>query len=119
MPIKYRYQIQNGITETMDQSSIPLGVQFESVEYEETEAVFINPVTPRQIRVALIMSGISIASIEAMIDALEEPQKSIVRATWEYSTIFERDNEILNQMAPLIGLSQSQVDDLFILAKTL
>lgn len=95
-----------------------------NVEVEDYTApepgVFVpQQVTPRQMRVALIMSGISIASIEAMIDALEEPQKSIVRTTWEYSTAFERDNEILNQMASMLGLSQPQVDDLFLLARTL
>ena len=115
----YRYISGNSIIETPDVNSIPEGIAFESFNVADVNISAHTSVTPRQMRVALIMSGISIASIEAMIDALEEPQKSVVKTTWEYSTVFERENEMLNQMAPLLNLTQSQVDNLFLLAGTL
>jgi len=94
--------------------------KFEETSSGET-AVRIIPqsVTPRQFRVALIMSNISMQSIEDMIAALPEPDQSIVRTTWEYSTVFERDNTILNNMAANMGLTQQEVDNLFILAEDL
>lgn len=86
---------------------------------------WINPlnvpltVTPRQIRVALILSGISLDLIEQTINSLEEPNRSIVRVTWEYSVEFQRNNPFIVSMAPLLNLTESQVDQLFILASTL
>lgn len=76
-------------------------------------------VSPRQMSIALIMSGISLETIETTIDALPEPDKSITRVTWEYSVEFQRDNPVLNAMAPAIGLTQEQIDQLFVLASTL
>jgi hypothetical protein len=76
-------------------------------------------VTPRQIRVALIMSGISLELIENTINSLPEPQKSITKVTWEYSVEFQRNNPMILAMAPLLGLNNEQIDQLFILASTL
>ena len=90
------------------------------IEVDDSPAIEVpQVVTPRQMRVALIMSGTSIASIEAMINALNEPDQSIVRTTWEYSTEFKRDNEILNSMAGSLGMTETDIDNLFILAATL
>jgi len=79
----------------------------------------IRAVTPRQMRIALIMSGISIESIESLINGLDEPTRTVTKVTWEYSTLFERDNPVLNAMAPLLGLNGDQVDELFVLASTI
>lgn len=81
--------------------------------------VAIKPVTPRQMRIALIMSGFSLDSIEDTINSLTEPQRSIVRVTWEYSVEFQRDNPVLNSMAGVLGLTSQQIDNLFTLAATL
>lgn len=79
----------------------------------------INSVTPRQMRIALVMSGISLSTIDAMIDTLPEPNKSVARITWEYSVEFQRNNPLLTSMAPALGLTSTQVDQLFALAATL
>lgn len=79
----------------------------------------VQAVTPRQMRIALIMAGINLSVIESMIEALPEPDKSITRITWEYSVEFQRNNPLLNAMAPALGLTQEQVDNLFQLASTL
>ncbi len=76
-------------------------------------------VTPRQIRIALVMAGIPISTIETAIDSLPEPQKSVTRITWEYSVEFQRNNPLLVAMAPMLNMTTQQVDDLFALASTL
>jgi len=120
MAIKYRYQIGNVINAVLNESDVPLGATYEIINTEDALPVIIpQSVTPRQFRVALIMSNISMQSIEDMIAALPEPDQSIVRTTWEYSTVFERDNTILNNMAANMGLTQQEVDNLFILAEDL
>lgn len=79
----------------------------------------IQAVTPRQMRIALVMSGISLDTIESVINSLPEPTKTVTRVTWEYSVEFQRNNPLLNTMAPILGLSKQQVDNLFALASTL
>lgn len=79
----------------------------------------IFSVSPRQMRIALVLSGIQISTIESMIDALPEPDKTVTRITWEYSVEFQRNNPLLNAMAPALGLTSQQIDELFQLALTL
>ena len=71
--------------------------------------------TPRQIRLALIQSWISISAIDSIIDSLPEPQQSIVRTMREYSLDFERYDPILVQFAGQLWLSDNDIDNLFIL----
>lgn len=85
----------------------------------QTNTKVPSSVSPRQIRIALIMTGFSLDLIENTINSLPEPDKSIVRVTWEYSVEFQRNNAVLLSMAPVLGLSDSQIDDLFRLASTL
>ncbi len=84
-----------------------------------TVKVAIPTVTPRQIRIALVISGFSLETIETVINALPEPDRSIAKITWEYSTEIQRNNPLLSAMAPALGLTSAQIDGLFILAVTL
>ena len=76
-------------------------------------------VTRRQARQALFLSGISLATVDALIDALPEPARTVSRIFWEDSNDFERANATLNTMAAALNLTQAQLDDLFRLAQTL
>lgn len=90
---------------------------------ENTSATVVVPsyVTPRQIRLALIVSGNQsiLDNITSILAQLPEPNKSIATITWEYSTEIYRSNPILNQLTPMLGLTSEDVDNLFILASTL
>lgn len=79
----------------------------------------VAAVTPRQIKLALIRTGKPLADIENFIKALPEPTASEVFIWWSESKEFFRDNEVLNQMAPLMGFSQQDLDNLFLYASTL
>jgi hypothetical protein len=61
----------------------------------------------------------SIASIEAAMNSQLEPLRSLAMIEWEYSTAFKRNNPLVNQMAPAIGFTNEQLDQLWILAGTL
>lgn len=78
-------------------------------------------VTPRQIRIALVLSGNAgiLSNIDSMIEALPEPDKSIVKVTWEYSTEIQRTNPYLAQFAGALGFTENDLDNLFIVAQTL
>ena len=70
-------------------------------------------------RIALVMSGISLDIVESAINSLPEPNRTMAKITWEYSVEFQRNNPLLVAVAPALGLTSKQVDDLFTLASKL
>lgn len=74
-------------------------------------------VTMRQARLALLEAGL-LNLIASAIDSLEEPQKTKVQIEWEYSAFVERYSPLVQQMALSLGLTEKQLDDLFIQANT-
>jgi hypothetical protein len=75
-------------------------------------------VTMRQARLALLAAG-KLAGVDAAIDALPEPQKTAARITWDYSSVVLRHQPLVLQLAPAIGLTDAQLDNLFLQAKAL
>ena len=56
-------------------------------------------VTRRQLRLWLVRSGFMLAQIEALIDALPEPQRTEARIEWQDATQYERGHPLLRQVA--------------------
>ena len=56
-------------------------------------------VTRRQLRLWLVRNGITLAQVEAVIDALPEPQRTEARIEWQDATQFERGHPLLRQLA--------------------
>lgn len=76
--------------------------------------------SPRQIRLALIQSGISLSSIESQIDAIQDPiQKEIAKAEWEYALEIKRDHPLVSMLSANLNLTEQQVNNIFDLAVTL
>lgn len=90
---------------------------FELIEYKKS--LIPQELTPRQIRLALIQSGMVLSDIDIMIDNLEEPNKSVVKTLREYSLSYERDDEMLIEFAKQLWMDSEQLDWLFILWATL
>jgi hypothetical protein len=76
-------------------------------------------VTPRQMRQALILSGLTLSIIDAAIASLPEPNKSLAQVEWEYSVMFKRSNPLVNMIGYVVGKTPTEVDDLWRLASTL
>lgn len=76
-------------------------------------------VTMRQGRDALILAGLDEA-VDAAIDAIQNPiARKRARNAWMNSNEFERNNGFIAQLGPAIGLTDAQIDQLFITAATL
>jgi hypothetical protein len=75
-------------------------------------------VTARQIRTAMVMSGISIDDIETALDNLPEPTKEYANIAWKYSYRFHRDNPMVMSLTPAMGLTAEDLDDLWTLARS-
>lgn len=86
------------------------------VEQESSE---IPDVTPRQIRQALVLMGVSLTDIDNALNSLSEPTKSLARIEWEYSISFQRQRPLVNTMGAMLGWTSDQLDALWIFAATL
>ncbi len=81
-------------------------------------------VTNRQIREALVIMSYQLnnpsmhpEAIASFIKTMPSGvEKDIAWQNWEYSNEFLRSNPLISQMAPLLGLTQSHLDQLFISA---
>jgi hypothetical protein len=71
----------------------------------------LRPLTARQLRLGLVLNGISLPSVEAAIDAIEDPtDREVARIEWEYATTFERSHPLVNQIGAALGLTPEQID---------
>ena len=77
-------------------------------------------VSARQIRLYLIRHGISLAQVDAAIDAIPDAQqREECRVEWDYAPYVERSHPMLVPLAAALGLSESQVDEAFREASTI
>jgi hypothetical protein len=81
-------------------------------------AVVPKVVTMRQARLALLDAGL-LGSINTAIDALPTPIKEAAQIEWEYSQEVQRHNGFVSQLAPILGLTEAQLDGLFVIASGL
>jgi hypothetical protein len=86
----------------------------------ETRSVVTLPpvvpesVTPYQFRVALLRAGVSLAQVDALIDALPQPQRDEARVAWEYGLEVRRDHPLIAQFAAALGMDGSAIDAAFV-----
>lgn len=78
----------------------------------------VGAVTMRQARRALLAAGM-MAQVDAAIAALPEPQRTEAQIEWEYSSEVQRHNGFVEQIAPMLGMTEQDLDNLFALAATL
>ena len=82
------------------------------------QATVPQSVTMRQARLALLGAGV-LSAVDAAIAAMDEPAKAAALIAWEYSTEVQRSFGLVSQLAPALGLTDAQVDALFIAAAQL
>lgn len=75
-------------------------------------------VTMRQARLALLQAGL-LSIVEQGIATMEGTEGDTARIEWEYAQEIERTWSTLSLVTTSLGLTEEQVDNLFILASTL
>jgi hypothetical protein len=80
---------------------------------------FLNPpapkpkvVTMRQARLALLARGL-LDDVTTVINSLPSPQKEAATIEWEYSAEVHKDKALVQSLAPALGLTLADLDDLF------
>jgi hypothetical protein len=89
------------------------GATPEEIE-EVNKPIVPDSISQMKLRKQLILSGIAISSIDALIQSLPQPNRDLIYTMWEYAVVFDRHNPELNAMAGMLGVTQQQLDDIFI-----
>lgn len=85
---------------------------------EELPDQSVTKVTMRQARLALLGAGL-LPTVDAAIAAMSGPTGDAARIEWEYATTLERDWPLVSALADTLGLTDEQLDALFIQAAAL
>ena len=106
--------------ELISRSTAPVGVD---IGWTFNNNVWTSPdekinvptsITMRQARLALLQAGL-LDNVEAAISIADKS----IQIEWEYSNAVERNNAVVKQMALVLGLTDQQIDELFIAAQFL
>lgn len=85
--------------------------------YEAPPAVPLS-VTMRQARLALMASGM-LDAVNAAVDAMEGATGAAARIEWEFSSEVQRNKPLVQSMGAVLGLTESDLDNLFIQAASI
>ncbi len=127
MITKYRIVLPNSVIEfaTEIEAQDYKAVHNLSEEIETFEDVVVSDsvampdISAKQLRQAIVLSGLTEAYVQGVLEALPEPTRSLALIEWEYETKFSRNNPLLNDMAPMIGFTDQDLDNLWTLAGSL
>jgi len=86
--------------------------------YTDAERRSAMVITPRQARLALASVG-KLSTVDEAINLVPEPDKSLITIEWEYATSIERTSPWIEALRPALGLTEEELDNLFISAATL
>ena len=75
-------------------------------------------VNMRKARLALHAAGL-LTSVDAAIASMPEPDRTTASITWEFAETVDRGFGMVPAIAAILGMSDTQIDDLFIAAAKL
>lgn len=73
-------------------------------------------ITPRQARLALLNEG-KLSALEEAFAELPQDTKQQVEIEWEYASVIERESQWVQQIGPLLGYTDQDLDNLFLAAQ--
>jgi len=124
--------IQNGTVERSDflteQECLDHKSYLESLGYDFVNAYSFEiedglnqfeTISPRQIRLALLALGITQQNVKDMIAQLPSPTNEQALIAWEYSTYFDRNAPLVENLGLSLGLTVDQMNTLWVSAKDL
>lgn len=76
--------------------------------------------TARQLRLGLVTNGITLSSVEATIAAIpDDTDREVAMIEWEYASEFDRGHHLILQVGTALGLTEAQIDSMWMAASTL
>ena len=124
-PLPWRVRLPDGSTRTDPDQWASDPAALAAAGYVVTERTPEDDIVPpeptpatvsaRQIRLWLLGKGVSMAAVDAAIDAIPDAaQRDSVRVEWEYAPYVERSHPMLVPLAAALGLTEEQVDQAFV-----
>lgn len=86
---------------------------FEQMQSDEANTRKPKVLTMRQARLALLNAGL-LATVSDAISILPGAEGDAARIEWEFAQEVRRDNALFGSMATVLGLTDEQVDALFV-----
>lgn len=106
-----------------DNTDLPFSVVGEGIIVEADTITWPEPptvpvqvpseITMRQARLVLLGAGL-LSGVQTAINAMPEPARSAANIEWEYSNTVLRHNGFVSVLGPMLGLTEQQIDQLFI-----
>jgi hypothetical protein len=89
---------------------------------EQTWKIEQNPI-PSEVplwafRSILTIMGIA-PQVDALINSLPEPQKTVASVQWQYGNFIERNHPLIDSLGTNLGLTKEQIDNVFVEASKL
>jgi hypothetical protein len=106
----------NSSTQHISQS---ISIDYENKLYNHHYTVIDNPaVVPDEIplwafRSSLALNGL-LTNIQTLIDGLPEPDKTVAIIQWEYGNYIVRNHPLIISLSSQLGLTETQVNNIFI-----
>jgi len=72
-----------------------------------------SEITPRQLLQALVILGIDLSMIDAALDSLPEPTRSLAKISWERAIGFNRYDPLVSSVGMLLGWGDAEIDALW------
>jgi hypothetical protein len=124
-PLPWRVRLPDGSTRTdpgqwaSDPAALAAAGYVVTERTPEDDIVPPEPppatVSARQIRLWLLSRGVSMAAVDAAINALPDAaEREAVQVEWEYAPYVERTHRLLIPLASALGLTEQQVDQAFV-----
>lgn len=108
-----------GMETVPDDGTAQIGGTWDGQSFHPAPVVVPQSVTRRQAKQALLLAG-KLSSVQPAIDAITDPtQKGLMQIEWDESLDFIRSRPALIQLGYAIGLTDADIDNLFIKAATL
>lgn len=95
---------------------VAIGDFVDAPEPGPSEPVVPASVTMRQARLALLSAGL-LDDVEVALDSMgDTPEGKAARIEWDYSSEVWRHKPFVQQLSTAMGMSDSQIDEMFIAA---
>ena len=85
---------------------------------EEIRAAMFPDLTMRQFRLALLNANL-LHLVDATIAGMPEPQKAAALIEWEYAATVKRDHPLVVDLSEALGMTEEQIDTMWIAAKAI
>jgi len=91
---------------------------WEQMREDEMRKRIPQQVTMRQARLALLHAGL-LADVDTAIARLPDPDRSAAQIEWEYAAVVQRTSGLVPAMGAALGMTEAQLDALFVEASRL